>query len=141
MLKLILSVTFTMLAFNAFASTDSCVEEQINNFRSEFGEEPPITNYMIEEWEEGCSGNSEEIAPPKVTIEKRGNFLYVQSEEDELTVTKMVVNRGNCEINPHNGVPFTIKYGQVKNIQLFTLCKVLEVEITANGFNGVMKFN
>lgn len=64
-------------------------------------------------------------------------YLYIQSVVDELTISKVVMNRGSCQFRYASTVrgavnlPFRVKFGDVMKVDI-DHCDLIEAEITTN---------
>ena len=101
------------------------------------------------------SGNNISGAPVKVSIEVMDvndnnhyfNVLKIQSLENDLIVTNIELNRGNCQPNPffNAPLPHSLKYGQTDAVILYppdsNLCDLLETKITTNKGESTFKFD
>jgi hypothetical protein len=55
--------------------------------------------------------------------------LELTSLADEITVTDLTINRGNCKFNPHEPLPHTLVYGASFKVDSPSCQNVLEVSI------------
>lgn len=64
-IKSLLAVTLLFLASSAMANVDACVEDKINAYRAEVGQEAVVRYDMLEEWEGECNGGGADVCLDK----------------------------------------------------------------------------
>lgn len=67
-------------------------------------------------------------------------YVYIQSTENNLVITRVVLNRGNCQTMLSGySVPVSLKYGDTLKA-IVDHCNVLEVDVQTNKGNFTYKF-
>lgn len=139
--KSYLAMSLLFFTFNVMANADACLDNKIKEHRKEVGDEAAIHYAMIEEWEEQCKGGgtTSQITHSSINVSQgtgravygSSKFIIIQSQENLITINRMIVNRGNCAVMGKY-FPKRLSFGQAEKVFITPSCNVLEVEVTVD---------
>ncbi|HCR1218430.1 TPA: hypothetical protein ONA18_004134 [Pseudomonas aeruginosa] len=67
--------------------------------------------------------------------------LQITAKQDNVTINKVQVNRGNCRARAQDPLPFKVPFGQVLKVDTPSCMRVVEVSISTNEGDYVFSFD